>query len=112
MKSVEIQKICEVLYTARTDQETRLTYAMHKRADMLSSLEKNDILNDYRYLWFTKHMEKILSHLDNARADLEENHPFDACSIQDYLNLLQASFNRVKAVGESFKKSPTPPQDL
>ena len=106
MKQSNIDKIAEILWAARTDDQVRLRYASRIRANIRERLSRGDetVVSHYRYLWLKETRDAIINILDSSREIFANQHPYDQISIQDYFDVLTATSNIIKEVADGTLK--------
>jgi hypothetical protein len=99
MNQAQIQKVVEILISARMDQQVKLRFGLRKRDAMAVALRAGGTFDDsnYRYKWLKETRDKLIELVQAEGKQFDKDHPHDAVSLQDYIDALNSGILLIRA---------------
>ena len=98
LKPAQIQKVVEILTSARMDKQVKLRFGYRRRDELAANIKANTVPEgDYRYLWLKNTRDELLKILGERGEAFNKQYTYDCISLQDFIDALNSAVLLVKA---------------
>lgn len=99
LSPAQIQKVVEILTSARMDKQVKLRFGYRQRDAMVAKMKANETMDptDHRYAWLKETRDGLVAYLGTQGHKFNTANPHDCVSLQDFLDALNSTMLLVKA---------------
>lgn len=98
LTDAQTQFVTDVLFKARTDQQVKLRLGLRLRQKLVESIGTATIDKEhYRYKWLTETRNKVIELLGSEAKAFNVQHPHDAISVSDLIDVTESALLVLKA---------------